>query len=64
MSQDHYQAEFANASSTEFRQMAAEKEYQLWVLMKATGTDRSIKGGDYDSLEIGGGHVTSLFEYP
>jgi hypothetical protein len=24
--------------------MAAEKEYQLWVLMKATGADRSIKG--------------------
>jgi len=44
LSSDHFKVDYYNASSKAFKEMAREKEYLLWVLVKATGQDKAIRG--------------------
>ena len=41
---DHFKADYYNTSSKAFKDMAKEKEYLLWVLVKTTGQDKAIQG--------------------
>jgi len=41
---DVFKTDFYNTSSKAFKDMAKEKEYLLWVLVKATGQDKTIRG--------------------
>jgi len=44
LASDVFKPEFSNTSSKAFKDMAKEKEYLLWVLVKATGQDKTIRG--------------------
>lgn len=44
LASDVFKADFYNTSSKAFKDMAKEKEYLLWVLIKATGQDKTIRG--------------------
>ena len=44
LSNDIYNPDYANTSSVAFKEMAYTKEYQLWVLMKASNNHRVIEG--------------------
>ena len=44
LSNDVFKIEFYNTSSKAFKEMAREKEYLLWVLVKTTGQDKTIRG--------------------
>jgi len=44
LASDVFKADFYNTSSKAFKDMAKEKEYLLWVLVMATGQDKTIRG--------------------
>ena len=41
---DQFKPDYYNTSSKAFKDMAREKEYLFWVLIKATGQDEAIRG--------------------
>jgi len=60
---DVFETDFYNTSSKAFKDMAKEKEYLLWVLVKATGQDKTIRGIQVIGAQPGSVILEVLIKY-